>query len=148
MVMFANGQFPEASARADYSTLNVFLMKSSVTHTMRTVISNTGGSEQHYTAGAVLHKVHRLLQLVNNRLNYRSMAYFVTLYPISLRESPSIRAASACTPCACSMARSMSFFSISVRVSRKFRSSGNLATQSRNSTFSVGAPTAPVLPKG
>ena len=68
--MFANGQFPEASARADYSILNVSLMKSSVTHTMHTVISNTSGSDQHYTAGAVLHKVHRLLQLVNNRLNY------------------------------------------------------------------------------
>jgi hypothetical protein len=74
--MFANGRFPEASARADYSTLNVFLMKNSVTHTMRTVISNTGGSEQHYTAGAVLHKVHRLLQLVNNRLNYSWRATF------------------------------------------------------------------------
>jgi len=43
---------------------------------MRTVISNTGGSEQHYTAGAVLHKVHRLLQLVNNRLNYSWRATF------------------------------------------------------------------------
>jgi hypothetical protein len=62
----------------------------------------------------------------------RPRANFATLYPMSLRETPSIRAASACTPLACSNARLTRPFSNAMSSSRRRCSDRPLAWVLKN----------------
>ena len=94
---------------SDYPTL-----QGANTHTIRLVKSQPGYATVGGTQSA-----------------YARIAYFATLYPMSLRDSPNMRAASACTPLARSMARSSRPLSSRVISSRRSTVPGRVSIHSR-----------------